>query len=288
MMRRLRALVLSSALAAACGKAPPRPPPAPRVDAAPRVDTAPAPADAAAPVDAPPVDAAVDGGPDAGPPPSIHVSTVGVERLRPGAVIPIQVWQRGPSPTNVTARATFRVEPPSRGTMLPGGRFRGRELGRTDIIARVGDEEARGIVEVSETLPPGMAVTPVIRGGPGQPVVMVRYGVRGQGRVVLEVEWVNGSLHFEGAGRGLAFPVTVPATNATFDLHQGPYRPPPVTGRIVFERWTAGRLDGRAELAVGETPLRFTFSLHDPDPWSLLIPPTERTPVAPPSPPPTP
>lgn len=270
---------LALALSAGCGRAPD--PPRPAVDAARRVDAGPR-LDAGRPDAGPPVvDVPAVDAPDAGPPPSVFLSTGGVERLRPGAIIPLRVWRRGPTATDVTAQARFRVEPTTRGRVLPGGRFQaGRELGRAELVAQVGPEQVRGTVEVSGTLPPGMAATPMVRGGPGRSVILARFGGL-PGRVLtFEVEWVDGTLVLQGRGRARAYPVTVNVTYGNFDPHRGPEETRTVTGALVFERWTAGRLDGHAELAVGGEPLRFTFSMHDPDPWTLLIPPTE-APVTP-------
>jgi len=241
------------------------------------------PIDAAVAVDAAVIDVAVDvvedTGPDTGPPPTIYLNTMGVDRLRVGAIIPMRVWRRGAVDVDVTAQATIRVEPERRGQILPGRRFRAGSLGRVELIARVGDEEARGMVEVVDRMPPGMNYVPVLRGGPGRPLIFARFGSLRPGEQRFEIAWVDGTLSFESRGRGLEFPVTASVSSGTFDPHRGPEEIAPVTGTVVFERWVQERLDGHAELTAGGRPLRFTFSLHDPDPWTLIVPPTERRPV---------
>ena len=135
------------------------------------------------------------------------------------------------------------------------------------------------MVEVATRLPPGMNSVPVVRGGPGRPLIFARFSSPRSAEQRFEVAWVDGTLSFESRGRGLELPVTVQVSSGTFDPHRGPEEIAPVAGTVVFERWVQERLDGRAELTEGGRPLRFTFSLHDPDPWTLLVPPTERRPV---------
>jgi len=195
--------VSAAALALACQGAPASRPPAPRRDAS-------APVDAGVAVDVVVADvAAADAGTDAGPPSTIYINTMGVDRLRVGTIIPLRVWRRGATDVDITGQARVRVEPETLGQILPGGRFRGTNLGRAMLIAQVGDEETRGMVEVVTRLPPGMNSVPVVRGGPGRPLIFARFSSPRAGEQRFEVAWVDGTLSFESRGRGLEFPVTV-------------------------------------------------------------------------------
>ncbi len=268
--------VWSAALAVACQGAPTRRPPAPRVDAARPIDAGAARDAAVVDVAA---DAVADAGADAGPPSTIYLNTLGVDRLRVGTTIPLRVWRRGAVDVDVTAQSTITVEDPNLGQILPGHRFHAANLGRVMLIAHVGDEEARGVVEVSARMPPGMGYVPMVRGGPGRPLIYARFSSPRTAVQRFEFAWVDGTLSFESRGRAVDFPVTVRVASGTFDPHRGPEELAAVTGQVVFDRWVQERLDGHAELMAGGRPLRFTFSFHDTDPWTLRIPPTELRPV---------
>ncbi len=240
----------------------------PRLDASARVD-APAPrADAAAQQDAP-ADAA-DG-------PSIYLMTGGVEMIRPGQSVRLRVYRRGGPDVEVTEQAQLRVEPPTGGAISPDHVFHAGALGRHTIVATVGAEQTRQILEVSAEVPSGLLVVPSVSVGPGlPPVASLRLRAEPRGLVGLDVAFVGATLSVSGQRRGRSFPMVIPIVRGTpgavFDTHRGPGGVLPVEGELLLDRHTGTRLDGRAVLRTRTGPLRLSFSLFYGDVSALTEP----------------
>ena len=265
--------MLGAVLASACHRAAPRPPV--RVDAAVR-------ADASARVDVP-VDASAraDAPADAAARSTIYLVTHGAEMVRPGATVRLAVYRLGGPDVDVTAQAQLRVEPPTGGEITADHVFHARGLGRHFVVATVGAEETRSILDVSTEVPAGLTAVPMIAMSAGLgPVVTVRFRAERGGLVGLDVGLVNATLALSGRRGGRTFPMVVPivrgAPGVVFDGHRGPAAVEPVEGELVLDRWLRGRLDGHAVLRTAARPLRFTFSLllGDPAPLQAPLPPT--------------
>lgn len=263
-------VLIAAALTVACEPAatPPTSPPRRRAPARPApVDArAPAPVDAPAPADAPTPTAAADAG---APRSTLDLFVVGgADLMRPGAVVTLRA-ERGapnsPGVVDVTRTATFRVVPATVGRVDPGGAFHALALGRAEIVAALGTDEARTIVEVSAELPPGMTTVPVLQVSDGRAAHSIHFGALPDGTVMLDVQFTGQSIALRGRRTGNTFPMTIPVREslrpATGDLRDAGAGPPPAVGTLVLDRWADRRLDGRATLQVAGRPLRLRFSM---------------------------
>ena len=220
-------------LALSCRRDPPRP--VATVDASARLDASARPdaavrADVPAPTDAP-IDVA-DG-------PSIYLMASGIEMIRPGQSVRLRVYRRGGPDVDVTAQAQLRVEPPTGGEISPDHVFHAGALGRHTIVATVGSEQTRQILEVSSEVPAGLLVVPSVSLGPGlPPLASLRLRAEPQGVVALDVAFVGATLSVSGRRRGRSFPMVVPIVRGTpgavFDAHRGPDGVLPVEGVLLL------------------------------------------------------
>ena len=262
-------LAAVAALSLACRRDPPRPiapldasvrldAPA-RLDATPRSDAASASPDVPGPADVTaPADAAV-----ATP---IYLMSGGVEMVRPGQPVRLRVYRRGGPDVDVTDQARLHIEAPADGEISAAHVFRARATGRHVVVATVGADEARLILDVSPEVPAGLSAVPSIVPGAGlPPVVSLRLHADPQGQVSLEVGFVNATLSISGRRSGHTFPMVVPIVRGTrgaiYDAHRGPAGVEPVEGALVLDRLAGNRLDGHASLRSAARPLRLSFSI---------------------------
>jgi hypothetical protein len=261
-------------LSLACRREAPRP--AARLDAPVHVDAA-VHVDASARLDATPRPDAASDAPspsdvgDAAIGSPIYVMSNGVEMVRPGQPVRLRVYRRGGPDVDVTEQARFRIEAPADGEISAAHVFRARATGRHVIVATVGVDEARLILDVSPEVPAGLSVVPSIVPGAGlPPVVSLRLHADAQGQVSLEVGFVNATLSVTGRRSGRTFPMVVPIVRGTrgaiFDAHRGPAGVEPVEGELVLDRLVGARLDGHASLRSATRPLRLSFSIFYGDP----------------------
>ena len=265
-------LSVAAMLALSCRRDPPRAvatidASAP-LDASARTDAAAVSADATAPPDAP-IDAA-DG-------PSIYLMASGIEMIRPGQSVRLRVYRRGGPDVDVTAQAQLRVEPPTGGAISPDHVFHAGAVGRHAIVATVGAEQTRQILEVSPEVPAGLLVVPSVSLGPGlPPLSSLRLRGEPRGVVALDVAFVGATLSVSGRRRSRSFPMVIPIVRGTpgaiFDAHRGPDGVLPVEGELLLDRHVGTRLDGRAALRTRTGPLRFSFSLFYTDVSALTEP----------------
>lgn len=209
--------------------------------------------------------------------PSIYLMTGGVEMIRPGQSVRLRVYRRGGPDVDVTARAQLRVEPPSGGEISPDHVFHTGAVGRHAIVATVGAEQTRQIIEVSPEVPAGLSAVPSVSLGPGlPPLASLRLRAEPRGVVALDVAFVGASLSVSGRRRGRSFPMVVPIARGTpgaiFDAHRGPAGVLPVEGELHLDRYVGTRLDGHAALRTRTGPLRFSFSLFFTDVSALIEP----------------
>ncbi|TAK19162.1 MAG: hypothetical protein EPO40_34980 [Myxococcaceae bacterium] len=264
-------LAVVAMLALSCRRDPPRP--VATVDAPARLDAG-ARTDAAVSADAPaPSDAPADGATGT----SIYLMAGGVEMMRPGQSVRLRVYRRGGPDVDVTAQAQLRVEPPTGGEISPDHVFHAGALGRHTIVATVGAEQTRQILEVSPEVPAGLLVVPSVSLGPGlPPLASLRLRAEPRGVVALDMAFVGATLSVSGRRRSRSFPMVVPIVRGTpgalFDGHRGPDGVLPVEGELLLDRHVGARLDGRAVLRTRTGPLRFSFSLFYTDVSALTEP----------------
>jgi hypothetical protein len=266
--RSLALLAAGAMLSLACRRDPPRPvarlDASVRLDATPRADAASAAPDAPSPADVTaPADATI-GSP-------IYVMSNGVEMVRPGQPVRLRVYRRGGPDVDVTEQARLRIEAPADGEISAAHVFRARASGRHVVVATVGADEARLILDVSPEVPAGLSMVPSILPGAGlPPVLSLRLHADPQGQVALEVGFVNATLSVSGRRPGRTFPMVVPIVRGTrgaiFDAHRGPAGVEPVEGELVLDRLVGTRLDGHASLRSATRPLRLSFSIFYGDP----------------------
>ncbi len=260
-----RSALLASALAIACeapGERPRR-----RADAAPRpatVDAAPRPTTADAPAPTP----------DAGPPRSpLDLFVVGgADLLRPGTVVRLRLERFVPGdrrPVDVTASATFTVEPAARATVDADGTLHAVAPGRALVTATIGADRARTIVDVFNELPAGTVALPTLRVSGDHVARSVHFNALPDGTVSLDVQAGGLSLALRGRRSGSVFPMTVPVRDASA-LDAGADA---AAGVLVLERWAAGRLDGRASLRCAGEAIQLRFAVFFPDASPLRTPP---------------
>jgi len=258
-------------LALSCRREPPRP--VATVDAPARLDAG-ATTDAAVSADAlAPSDAPADGATGT----SIYLMAGGVEMMRPGQSVRLRVYRRGGPDVDVTAQAQLRVEPPTGGEVSPDHVFHAGALGRHTIVATVGAEQTRQILEVSPEVPAGLLVVPSVSLGPGlPPLASLRLRAEPRGVVGLDVAFVGATLSVSGRRRSRSFPMVIPIVRGTpgavFDAHRGPEGVLPLEGELLLDRHVGARLDGRAVLRTRTGPLRFSFSLFYTDVSALTEP----------------
>jgi hypothetical protein len=223
-------------------------------------------------------DAAVaDRAPNAATPrPSLALFVVGgADLVRPGSTLGLRLERQmvGDAQTHdVTGAAAFRVQPPYRGEIDRGGNFHAIATGRVEIIAALGGEEVRILVEVSTDLPAGLASIPVLQVSDGRAAHSVRFEAQTDGTISIDIQTERRSLRLRGRRTGNAFPITVSVREQTSpapsEPRDGSVSPAPATGRIMLDRWAARRLDGHAVLRLADGPFlaRFTVLLDDPAP----------------------
>lgn len=199
----------------------------------------------------------------------LFIISGGVERARRGARFPLRVFLRssdGGRDVDVTQRARLRVEPRSVGVVTDDRYFEARAVGRAHIVAQVDGQQARAIVEVSEDLPPDASVLPSVEGDAGSPLRYFHFFPRPDGIFLFQVGYLDRSIDVQGPRRGSTFPMTVPVRSVPPD---GGPAPSPTTGRVVFERWSAGELSGTLDVRTPEGPVRLRFSVHQLDPGEV-------------------
>lgn len=201
----------------------------------------------------------------------------GVDWIRVGASVPVQVLRTDAWDVDITAQARLRLEPPDRGEITPDGSFHALGLGRVAIIAEVGGRQETGIIEVSNELPVGTPMLPMIRANNGLVPVHLGLDRAPDGRISMDFGFINHWLVVSGRPLGRTFPMTVPIVRTTpgvrFDPHRGPEAVLPVTGTLVFDRWRLRRLDGHLTARAGTLSLQVTFSMLLADPQTLTAPP---------------
>lgn len=216
--------------------------------------------------------------PDAGAPrsPLCLFAVGGTDLLRPGASVPLRLERdsHGDPPTvDVTSAATFRVQPATAGRVDPAGTFIGLAPGRAEIVATLGADEARTIIEVTSELPAGVTAAPTFQVSDGRIARSIRLGVLPDGTVQMAIEATGLSLSLRGRRRGNTFPMTIPVEasvpRATGDLGDASVGPPAM-GTVVLERLVDHRLEGHAALQVAGRPIRLRFTVLFGD-ASLLL-----------------
>lgn len=206
---------------------------------------------------------------DLNPTSPVFILTGGVERARRGARFPLRVFLReadGGRDVDVTDRARLRVEPRSVGVIADGNYFEARALGRAHLVAQLGSQQARTIIEVSEDMPPDASVLPNVDGDAGTALRYFHFFPRPDGIFLFQVGFLDRSIDVQGPRRGSTFPMTVPVRSVPSD---GGVSPPPTTGRVVFERWAAGELSGVLDVRTPQGPVRLRFSVHQLDPGEV-------------------
>jgi hypothetical protein len=263
--------LLASALTIACNRPDPRAPRRRAVDATATATDRPRPGPAAS-------DAGVDGGESVETPPLDLFIVGGADLVRPGAAVQARVerLERGHTrPEDVTGAATFQVLPPDRGDVDRAGVFHARALGRAEIVAVVGAQQARTVVEVYAELPAGVMSIPTLQVSDGRIAHSIRLGARPDGVVSMDAQAERLSLRLEGRRRGSTFPITVPVREPSPPGDPGDAGARGPAGTIVLDRWVAGRLDGHATVRVANQTLVLRFTVFMPDAAPL------RTPVTP-------